>query len=361
MRTPLALAIALATALAALAASAPAQSVADRVAAARDGSAELRFPSRSGVCGDGEDVVAFRESIFIGRGVESHGGWHGVDCAPGPVRVRLTIRGGRVAGIRTAVGEGRGRADAPDTDLGVVDAREASTWLLGVAERAEGRVAADAVLPAVLADAEGLTPALLRLARDERRPREARQRALHWAGMLGEPGSLAAIAGITTDAGAGAWLREHAILALGHHADAPAAARMLRDLYGRLPAGELRERAVMAIGQHEDEESGRWLMARARDRREATEVRRQAIFWTGQRDATDVAELVRLYGALEERELREHAIFVLSDRDEREATDALMTIARSDPDRELRKKALFWLGQSDDPRARQFLRDMINQ
>jgi len=38
-----------------------------------------------------------------------------------------------------------------------------------------------------------------------------------------------------------------------------------------------------------------------------------------------------------------------------------MAIAKSDPNLELRKQALFWLGQKNDPRVRQFIRDLINK
>jgi len=41
--------------------------------------------------------------------------------------------------------------------------------------------------------------------------------------------------------------------------------------------------------------------------------------------------------------------------------DKLLDIAKRDPDPELRKKAIFWLSQSDDPRAAQFLEDLIQQ
>jgi HEAT repeat protein len=57
--------------------------------------------------------------------------------------------------------------------------------------------------------------------------------------------------------------------------------------------------------------------------------------------------------------VKEHAIFVLSQRDESEATDALMRIVRDDPDAAMRKRALFWLGQKDDPRVASFIKSRI--
>ncbi|HEX6809429.1 MAG TPA: HEAT repeat domain-containing protein, partial [Gemmatimonadaceae bacterium] len=57
--------------------------------------------------------------------------------------------------------------------------------------------------------------------------------------------------------------------------------------------------------------------------------------------------------------LKEQVIFALSQRDEREATDKLIDIARHDRNIELRKKAIFWLGQRDDPRVRKLLEELI--
>ena len=51
---------------------------------------------------------------------------------------------------------------------------------------------------------------------------------------------------------------------------------------------------------------------------------------------------------------------MLSQRhDEAPALDKLIEIARGDSDVEIRKRAMFWLGQSRDPKAIQFLHDLI--
>jgi HEAT repeat protein len=66
-----------------------------------------------------------------------------------------------------------------------------------------------------------------------------------------------------------------------------------------------------------------------------------------------------LYGRLHDDAMQRQAIFVLSQRDDSAATDALMRIARSDPELELRKQAMFWLGQKNDPRVAKFLADIL--
>ena len=53
----------------------------------------------------------------------------------------------------------------------------------------------------------------------------------------------------------------------------------------------------------------------------------------------------------EDRELRKHAVFALSQRPRDEAVPELVRIARTHRDPEIRKTAMFWLGQSGDPRA----------
>ena len=70
---------------------------------------------------------------------------------------------------------------------------------------------------------------------------------------------------------------------------------------------------------------------------------------------------MRVYGRLDDRRLKEHYAFVLSQRHEDAAVDKLIDIARADPDREMRRKALFWLGQSGSPRARKFLEEAITK
>lgn len=60
-----------------------------------------------------------------------------------------------------------------------------------------------------------------------------------------------------------------------------------------------------------------------------------------------------------EPSLREHAIFVLSQRDDEASLDELMRIAQEDSDRKMRSRALFWLGQKDDPRVTKLIGDRV--
>src|SRR5258705_5449371 len=126
----------------------------------------------------------------------------------------------------------------------------------------------------------------------------------------------------------------------------------------RLDSEKLKEQVLFAMSQRGSNDGTRWMLAQARDAQQSIEVRRKAVFWAGQGHAS-VADLKSLYGAVSEQRLREHVIFVLSQRDEEAATGALIEIARSDADREMRRKALFWLAQKDDPRVTKLITDLV--
>ena len=96
------------------------------------------------------------------------------------------------------------------------------------------------------------------------------------------------------------------------------------------------------------------------DESEDTEIRKQALFWAGQSDAIDPDGIVKVYKSTKDRELREQAVFALSQRSEKAAIKAMIELARTEKDRELRKNLLFWIGQSDSQEAEDYLLEVIN-
>jgi hypothetical protein len=92
-------------------------------------------------------------------------------------------------------------------------------------------------------------------------------------------------------------------------------------------------------------------------------TRTQSVFWLGQA-AGDVAtanlkDIVVDDGV--DREVREQAVFALSQRPRDEGVPALISVARTNRDPEIRKKALFWLGQSNDPRALNLFEELLTR
>ncbi len=81
--------------------------------------------------------------------------------------------------------------------------------------------------------------------------------------------------------------------------------------------------------------------------------RETAVFWlsqiAGDSATRGLTELVD--DKDEDREVREQALFALSQLPRDEGVPALVKVARTNTDPALRRKAIFWLGQSEDPRA----------
>jgi HEAT repeat protein len=92
-------------------------------------------------------------------------------------------------------------------------------------------------------------------------------------------------------------------------------------------------------------------------------TRTQAVFWLGQaagEAATrDLKDIVLDDGV--DREVRDQAVFALSQRPRDEAVPALISLVRTNKDPEIRKRALFWLGQSNDPRALDLFEELLTR
>jgi len=88
-------------------------------------------------------------------------------------------------------------------------------------------------------------------------------------------------------------------------------------------------------------------------------LRKSALFWAGQKKGTPTKNLVAYYRGATEPELREHTIFVLSQRNDDASLNELMRIAQQDSDKRMRARALFWLGQKDDPRVAKMIGDRV--
>jgi hypothetical protein len=160
-------------------APAGAQSLESRVSSVGDGTVQLRFASRPGVCGDGRGSIGTGGNTIMRQySSDSDYGYTREWCAPGPVRVVLTMRGGAVDRARVFVG-GNDSSSAVH-DLGMVGAREAADYLLALAPRAPGRVGEEAIVAAVLADSVTPWPALFPIARSESAPHSTRESATFW-------------------------------------------------------------------------------------------------------------------------------------------------------------------------------------
>lgn len=152
----------------------------------------------------------------------------------------------------------------------------------------------------------------------------------------------------------GAWPAGNGVTDLGTVA-AGEAARYLLSLH--------HEQAIFAATLADSVTVWPDLLRLARDEDLPRRARRTAVFWLGQA-AEDAATrgLDELIGAeAVDREVREAAVFALSQRPRDEGVPALIRIVRTHRDPEIRRKALFWLGQSEDPRALALFEELLTR
>jgi hypothetical protein len=240
------------------------QGVAARVNAVREGEVRLTFAIRPDVCGRGNNVYySGRTNANMSDSHRNRDVEYDIDCDDGPGRLVVVRRDGETTDLRFYVG-GRWRASSTATDLGVISAQSAVDLLIGISETSNGRAGREAVFPVTLVDSVTVWPLLIRLARNEDRPRTIREGATFWLGQLAEE----------------------------------PATRGLTELVG---------------------------------------------------------------DAALDREVRESAIFALSNRRDKEGVPSLINIVRTNKDPELRKKALFWLANSRDPRALDLIEELLTK
>jgi len=143
---------------------------------------------------------------------------------------------------------------------------------------------------------------------------------------------------------------------------APAAAAYFLDL-ARTAPGDAGSSAVFAATLADSVTVWPDLLRLARSPQVAEHTRRTAVFWLGQ-----AAEEAATRGLAElvdddsgDREVRQAAVFALSQRPRDEGVPVLIRVVRTNRDPEMRRKALFWLGQSGDPRALALFEELLTK
>ncbi|UCD24899.1 MAG: HEAT repeat domain-containing protein [Gemmatimonadota bacterium] len=215
------------------------QSIADQVAAVRDGQVRMSFTAREGVCGNGRNITTHRDD-------DDWESW----CEPGPVRVAIDIRDREIVDIDTYVG-GRWRARNNVTDLQMVPAPAAADYFMSLAQTERGKVSKDAIFPATLADSAVVWPELLVIAKNTDRPRETRKSAVFWLGQAAGEAATEGLGEIVYDESGDGEVRESAIFALSQ-LDDDAGVPILIDIVRNHRDPNLKKKAIFWLGQSED-------------------------------------------------------------------------------------------------------------
>ncbi len=220
--------------------------LAERVAATEDGVVRFQYDARPDVevCDSGVRIGDSHQRWNWRRGDEVRG------CRTGVAEVDVRIRDGRVRAVDLTDSEARRRSDV--TDLGTVDAREASEWLLDLAYGDASRDAAEeAILPAMLADVPDSWRSVLRLARDTRLHQDIRKDALFWLGQAASDTVTGELAEVANDDDEEQDIRDAAVFALSQRPD-DESIPILMELAETAEHGETRKKAMFWLAQSDD-------------------------------------------------------------------------------------------------------------
>ena len=134
----------------------------------------------------------------------------------------------------------------------------------------------------------------------------------------------------------------------------------IRSIYPRLDTPRLKAEALRSVARIGGPENDEFLLSIVRNQNEPTDVRAAALRSVG-RTAIPIADLAKMYDAADDRRLREQLIGVFARRDEPQATDKLMEIARGGTDPDMRRYAISALSRKNDPRTKKLLLEIIDK
>ena len=139
------------------------------------------------------------------------------------------------------------------------------------------------------------------------------------------------------------------------------AADYLLELARTGAAGDGGGDAMFAAVLADVEDLWRDLMEMARNQAVRASVRKNALFWVGQEAAAAATEGLAevAFDEDEEHDVRDAAVFALSQRPEGEGVPILMELARTAERAETRRTAMFWLAQAEDERVLAFFEDIL--
>lgn len=121
----------------------------------------------------------------------------------------------------------------------------------------------------------------------------------------------------------------------------------------------VKKKAVFALAQIESDISWVQLTDLATSSNDRN-VQLEAIFWLSQDRSRDPSKvLLALTSNDQSRAVQDKAVFALSQLGHELSTPALIQLSKSSNGRFVKKQALFWLGQSSDPRALDYLEQLL--
>ena len=134
----------------------------------------------------------------------------------------------------------------------------------------------------------------------------------------------------------------------------------IRSIYPRLDTPRLKAAAMRSLARIGGNDNDQFLLSIARNQNEASDVRVAALRSLA-RSTIPIGDLIKMYDTAGDRRMREQLISFYSRRDEPEATDKLLEIARNGTDPDMRRYAIAALSRKNDPRTKKLLLEIIDK
>jgi hypothetical protein len=154
-------------------------------------------------------------------------------------------------------------------------------------------------------------------------------------------------------------LRGHAAFWLGMKGG-DAGRTVLRQLIDTDQDDHVREQAIAGIAQDDARAATDLLLTLAKNHRDAA-IRKRAIFWLGQRAGERATADLKEATDDPDDEVREAAVFAISQLPRDRAIPELIELAKTHKSKVVREQAMFWLGESGDPRALDFIEEVLTR
>lgn len=137
--------------------------------------------------------------------------------------------------------------------------------------------------------------------------------------------------------------------------------RTLQQMIKSDPSASVRDKVVFALSISKQPEGTQALIETAKTD-SSPHVRSQAIFWLAQKAGKQAeATIVNAIQNDPDTEVKKKAVFALSQLPKDDGVPKLIEVARTQRNPEVRKQAFFWLGQSGDPRALEFIEQVLTK
>lgn len=254
----------------------------------------------------------------------------------------------------------------------------AMSWLGRELERTSGDEArqASVALVAIATNPEEMTPirqqAVSVLARSERADLAAltrmatgtdtwlRQAAIQALASSGDPRAREFLRTAFLDPALPETLRPSVIRGLGREYATGKDIELLRSRFASLTSPASRQAVLSVLAEQGGAANQQWLLGVATDASATPELRAHAIEAV-QKAGAPAAQLGKLYEQALDRRGKEAAINGLFRNGDRQSVDRLILIAKNETDVSVRRSVISRLGRLEDPRVREFLKELVGQ